>query len=114
MAVDNPRVRARRELEELGSRRRRLCRPPKAGGGACAGDQWRSMESASYLVDDQPPGGWGSFATKDDLRVLAAELRAEMERGFKQQTWQLAKLVAGAQGIVVVVIAAVGVVLRFA
>ena len=83
------------------------------------------MESASYLVDDQPPGGWQSFATKDDLRVLAAELRTEMaelrgdlrselERGLKKQTWQLAKLVAGAQGIVVVVIAAVGVVLRFA
>jgi len=78
-------VRARNELEELGL----------------------SRESASYVVDDRPPGGWDSFATKDDLRVLAAEvraeiaevrievatlgggLRAEMERGFKAQTWRL-------------------------
>lgn len=101
MAVDNPRTRARRELEELGL----------------------SMETASYLVDDRPPGGWDSFATKDDLaRALAPlatreevdKLRAELHKELRAQTWQLAKLVAGAQGIVVVVIAAVGVVLRFA
>jgi len=46
MAVDNPRFRARHELEELGM----------------------SAESASYLVDDRPPRGavfvaFGLFAT---------------------------------------------------
>lgn len=92
MAVNNPRVRARGELEELGL----------------------SSESASYLVDDRPPGGWESLATHDHLLVTNAELRAEMagiraemaglrteiatlagdlraeiERGFKVQTWRL-------------------------
>jgi hypothetical protein len=88
MAVDDLRFRARRELEGLGL----------------------SMESASYLLDDQPPGGWDSLATKADL----AELRAEFHKELRGQTWQLAKLVAGAQGLVVVAIAAIGVVLRFA
>ncbi len=99
MAVDNPRVRARRELEELGL----------------------SMESASYIVDDRPPGGWDALATKHDLESLALatkaeleKLRTELHKELRAQTWQLAKLVAGAQGIVVVAIAAIGVVLRFA
>jgi hypothetical protein len=56
MAVDNPRVRARRELEELGL----------------------SMESALYLVDDRPPGGWDSLVTKDELRAEMAEIRTEI------------------------------------
>jgi len=92
MAVDNPRVRARTELEELGL----------------------SRESASYLIDDRPAGGWESLVTHDQLRAglaevrteiadvrteiadvrteiatLAGDLRAEMERGFKTQTWRL-------------------------
>ena len=74
MTVDNPRLRARRELEELGL----------------------SMDTASYLVDDQPPGGWDSLVTKDYLRAEMAEsraemaeIRAEMERGFRAQTWRL-------------------------
>lgn len=68
MAVDNPRIQARRELEELGV----------------------SMESASFLVDERPPDGWDSLVTKDKLRAevagvrveianLAAELRKEMQ-----------------------------------
>lgn len=68
MAVDNPRFRARRELEELGM----------------------SAESASYLVDDRPPGGWESLVTKDALRAEMAELRAELQRELRAQTWRLA------------------------
>lgn len=56
MAVESPRARARRELEHLGI----------------------SMESASYLVDDRPPGGWESLVTHDQLLATKAELRAEM------------------------------------
>lgn len=68
MAVDNPRFRARHELEELGM----------------------SAESASYLVDDRPPGGWESLVTKNELRVEMAELRAELQRELRAQTWRLA------------------------
>lgn len=77
-----------------------------------------SMESASYVVE-----GWGSVLTKDDLAIhlgtLATKeelekLRTELHKELRAQTWQLAKLVAGAQGIVVIAIAAIGVVLRFA
>jgi len=92
MAVESPRVRARRELEDLGL----------------------SVESAVYLADDRPPRGWDSLVTHDQLLVIKAELRAEMaeirteiadvrteiaklagdlrsemERGFKAQTWRL-------------------------
>ena len=73
-----------------------------------------SRESASYLVDDRPAGGWESLVTGDQFLVtkaelraemaevrteiadvrteiakLAGDLRAEMERGFKGQTWRL-------------------------
>jgi len=58
--------------------------------------------AADGLLDGLLERGGGDLA----VGVLHKELRA--------QTGQLAKLVAGAQGIVVVVIAAVGVVLRFA
>ena len=67
MAIDSPRVRARRELEELGM----------------------SADSASYLVDDRPPGGWESLVTKDELRAEMAELRAELQRELRAQTWRL-------------------------
>jgi hypothetical protein len=92
MAVDDIKLRVRRELEELGL----------------------SMESASYVA-----GGWESLLTKDDLAGLATreeleKLRAELHKELRAQTWQLAKLVAGAQGLVVIAIAAIGVVLRFA
>lgn len=56
MTVDDPRRTARRELVEVGL----------------------SMESASYLVDDRPPGGWDSLVTKDALRAELAEIRTEM------------------------------------
>ena len=56
MAVDDVRFRARRELESVGL----------------------SMESAAYLADDRPPGGWDSLVTKDYLRAELAELRTEM------------------------------------
>lgn len=56
MAVDNPRMQARRELEGIGL----------------------SMESASFLVDERPSGGWESLVTKDELRADLAEVRSEI------------------------------------
>lgn len=77
MAIDHPQVRARRELEELGL----------------------SMESASYLVDDRPPGGWDSLVTKDQLRAEMAELRAELQRELRAQTWRLMSAMFVAFGV---------------
>jgi len=53
--VDEVRLQVRRELEGIGL----------------------SMESASYLVDDRPPGGWGELVTNTslDLRLAALEQR---------------------------------------
>jgi hypothetical protein len=56
MTVDDARLRARNELEELGM----------------------SAESARYLADDRPPGGWGSLVTRDELRADLAEVRVEI------------------------------------
>jgi hypothetical protein len=74
MALDNPRVRARSELEELGL----------------------SRESASYLVDDRPSGGWDSLVTHDQLRaelagvrVEIANLASELRKEMRDQSWRL-------------------------
>lgn len=61
-----------------------------------------------------PPFGWHEIVTERDLEKLGLRLEARLHRELRGQTWQLAKLVAGAQGVVVVAIAAIGVVLRFA
>ena len=49
-----------------------------------------SMESASYLVHDRPPGGWESLVTKDELRAAMAELKAELRQEMRDQTRWLA------------------------
>lgn len=86
MAVDDIRLRTRHELEEAGL----------------------SMESASYLVDDRPQGGWDSLVTKDvfeaRLTQLSAELRADVHDALTKQTWRLAMLVVAAQAVVVAAI----------
>jgi hypothetical protein len=71
------------------------------------------VDAAAYLMD-RPRGGWDSLVTKDELEKLELKLEKRLHEELRAQTWQLAKLVAGAQGIVVVAIAAIGAVLRFA
>jgi hypothetical protein len=78
MAVEDVRLRARRELEEIGV----------------------SVECAAYLAEDRPPGGWDSLVTRDVLRAEIAELRASL-------TWRLATLVVASQGVVVAAIAVI-------
>lgn len=97
MAVDELLARLRRDLEET-----------------------YGVDGAAFLMD-RPRGGWDSLVTKDELETLEHKIRAEiagvrteLHQELRAQTWQLAKLVTGAQGIVVVAIAAIGVVLRFA
>jgi len=69
VAIEEQRLRIRRSLEE------------KLG-----------MEEASYLMD-RPLGGWSEVVTNHtlDLKVdaLRHELIAEMERGFRRQTWSM-------------------------
>jgi hypothetical protein len=92
MAVDDIRLRTRRELERAGL----------------------SMESAAYLVDERPTGGWDALVTKDALRAEMSELRAEMSElrrllhdEIACATWRLAMLVVAAQAVVVAAIAAI-------
>jgi hypothetical protein len=90
--VDEVRVRARRELEEV-----------------------TSMGTASYLVDDRPPGGWSELVTREALHLeleavehrvraeiagLAAELRSEM----RDQTWRLMGTLLVAMGLVAAIL----------
>lgn len=41
-------------------------------------------ETAGKLMEHVPPVKWDELATKDDLRVMAAELRVEMREGFAE------------------------------
>ena len=41
------------------------------------------------LMEHLPHGGWSNFATKDDLRVLSAELRREIADSARSQTISL-------------------------
>jgi hypothetical protein len=76
MAVDDARLRARRELEQIGL----------------------SMESASYLADDRPPGGWESLVTHDRLRAELADVRAEMHTEFAGVRVEIANLASELRG----------------
>ena len=85
MVVEDVSFRTRRELEKAGL----------------------SVEAAAYLVDDHPPGGWDSVVTKDVLRAELSDLRSELKDAIAKQTWRLAILVVGAQGVVVAAIAVI-------
>ena len=36
------------------------------------------MESASYIVDERPRGGWDALVTRDELRADIAEVRTQV------------------------------------
>ena len=101
MAIEDPgmRLRLRRKLEEL-----------------------VGVEETDLLMD-RPPGGWSALVTNEmlDLKLGALEermnarfegielrfdgklevLRAEIERGFRMQTWRLLGAVAAFSGVLV-------------
>ena len=82
------------------------------------------MEEASYLMD-RPAGGWSELVTNHTLdlkfevlderfRTLEArieasadQLRAEMERGFRAQTWRLITVVVAALGSLTAIFAVI-------
>jgi len=73
------------------------------------------MGTASYLVDDRPPGGRSALVTKETLHLeleaveqrvraeiagLASELRSEM----RDQTWRLMGTLLVAMGLVAAIL----------
>jgi hypothetical protein len=70
MASGDVRLRARRELEQLGL----------------------SVESASFIVDDRPPGGWGSLVTHNHLRAALAELKGDLRSEMSDLRVEMANL----------------------
>ena len=49
-------------------------------------------ETAGKLMEHVPPVTWDELATNDDLRVMGAELRAEMREGFAEVKESIAEL----------------------
>lgn len=95
MAVEEARLRIRQSLEE------------KLG-----------VEEAAYLMD-RPIGGWSDLVTnqtldlrlglaRSELRTEMADLRAEMQAGFRRQTWQLATLMVSGMAVIVTVFGILG------
>ncbi|MEX0664340.1 MAG: hypothetical protein WD598_06160 [Acidimicrobiia bacterium] len=81
-----------------------------------------SAESAAYLVDERPAGGWDSLITKDHLRAELAEIRVEianlasdLRKEMRDQTRWLTGLVLVSITLVATITGAVaGAVARFA
>ncbi|MFO7591943.1 MAG: hypothetical protein R6X23_13805 [Acidimicrobiia bacterium] len=70
MALDDARTTVRRELEQLGL----------------------SMESASWIVDDRPPGGWGNVVTREHLHLELGALRGELRTEMADLRTEMADL----------------------
>jgi hypothetical protein len=66
-----------------------------------------SMETADYLLE-RPPGGWDSLATKDNLKdslaILDANLRGEIHKSLRDQTWRLGAALIAVGGLVATII----------
>ena len=82
------------------------------------------VDGAAYLID-RPPGGWADLVTnrtlerelgalRQEIRADMADLRTDLRDELRAQTWQLAKLVIAAQGVVVAAVCGFGALLRFA
>jgi hypothetical protein len=68
------------------------------------------MEGASQLLDDRPPGGWQAVVTREylDLRLESlesrlrgeiVEVRADLDRRMRQQTWVMASMLIAGLGL---------------
>ncbi len=75
-------------------------------------------------MEHLPPAGWSHLATKDDVTMAKLELRAEMvemkaelkgdiaqlriemEKGFRAQTWKMVAAMTASQGVSVAIMAA--------
>jgi hypothetical protein len=64
------------------------------------------------MLMDRPAGGWGEVVTNASIRPTVEaidrrfELRREMDRGFRDQTWRLMTAIFASTGTMAVAIVA--------
>ena len=82
------------------------------------------VQTGDILMEHLPPAGWSHLATKDDVTMAKlelrtemvemkaelkgdiAQLRIEMEKGFRAQTWKMVAAMTASQGVSVAIMAA--------
>lgn len=64
-------------------------------------------DEGGTLMEHLPHGGYTTFATKDDLRILSAELRQEIAESARRQTLSVLSMIFGLMAIQTTILLAV-------
>ena len=62
--------------------------------------QHLGKREGDILMEHLPPVGWTELATKKDLHELTLEIKVEIEKMFRAQTWRFLTALIASQSLV--------------